>query len=81
MEAAASSRRHGRSAGEGDQLSEREIKILRLAAEGLSNPQIGERLHLSRHTIKEYLSNAMRKLGVSTRVEAVLAASRRGLLD
>ena len=62
-------------------LTDQELNVLRLAAEGYSNREIGIRLYLSRHTVKEYLSNAMRKLDVGSRVEAVLKASREGLLD
>jgi len=62
-------------------LSEREVMVLRLAAEGLTNSAIGERLYLSRHTVKEYLSHAMRKLEATNRVEAVLRASRLGLIE
>ena len=61
-------------------LTEQERKILKLAAGGLTNPEIGARLYLSRHTVKEYLSHAMRKLGVKTRVEAVMEAARLGLI-
>jgi DNA-binding NarL/FixJ family response regulator len=61
-------------------LSPREREVLMLVADGLSNAEIGRRLHLSRHTVKEYLSVAMRKLGVATRVEAALTATRLGLL-
>jgi len=61
-------------------LSAQEVSILRLAAEGLSNPEIGEKLFLSKHTVKEYFGNAMRKLGVSSRVEAVLEATRLGFI-
>jgi len=61
-------------------LSPREREVLMLVADGLSNTEIGRRLHLSRHTVKEYLSVAMRKLGVATRVEAALTATRLGLL-
>ena len=66
---------------EGPTLSRQELRILGLAAQGLSNREIGMRVYLSRYTVKEYLSNAMRKLGATSRVEAVLEASRRGLLD
>jgi len=62
-------------------LSSQEVRVLTLAAEGCTNREIGSRLHLSRHTVKEYLSNAMRKLGVDSRVSAVVEAGRRGLLD
>ena len=62
-------------------LSSQELRVLRLAAQGLTNREIGSRMFLSRHTVKEYLSNAMRKLGVESRVAAVVEANRRGLLD
>jgi DNA-binding NarL/FixJ family response regulator len=62
-------------------LSGQELRVLALAAEGCTNREIAGRLFLSRHTVKEYLSNAMRKLGVDSRVSAVVEASRRGLLD
>ncbi len=62
-------------------LTRQELKVLRLVAEGLTNPEIGSRLHLSRHTVKEYLSHAMRKLEVSNRIEAVRKATELGLLE
>lgn len=58
-----------------------ELNVVRLAAEGCSNREIGARLYLSRHTVKDYLSNAMRKLEVGSRVEAAVEAGRRGLLE
>jgi two-component system, NarL family, response regulator DevR len=61
-------------------LTDQELSVVRLAAQGLTNREIGARLYLSRHTVKEYLSNAMRKLGVDSRVAAVVEAGRRGLL-
>jgi DNA-binding NarL/FixJ family response regulator len=61
-------------------LTAQELSVIRLAAEGYTNREIGARLYLSRHTVKEYLSHAMRKLGVESRIEAVVEASRRGLL-
>ncbi len=62
-------------------LTHQELNVVRLAAEGCTNREIGERLYLSRHTVKEYLSTAMRKLEVGSRVEAAVEADRRGLLD
>jgi two-component system response regulator DesR len=62
-------------------LSRQELKVLRLVSDGLTNPEIGKRLYLSRHTVKEYLSNAMRKLGAANRIEAVRKATELGLLD
>ena len=61
-------------------LTDQEKRILELVGKGLSNPDIGKLLHLSKHTVKEYLGNAMQKLGVTSRVEAVLKADRLGLV-
>ena len=55
--------------------------MLALVAEGLTNPEIGERLYLSRHTVKEYLSNAMHKLEAANRIEAVRKATSLGLIE
>jgi len=61
-------------------LSERELSILSLLGEGLSNKQIAKRLWLAEQTVKFHLTNIYRKLGVSTRTEAVHIAYRHGLL-
>jgi DNA-binding CsgD family transcriptional regulator len=50
-------------------LSRREMQVVHYLAEGLTNREIGERLGLSRHTIKNYLLKIFDKLGVSNRVE------------
>lgn len=71
----------GRRSPESPRLSQQEIKILQLVAQGLTNREIGARLYLSRHTVKEYLGHAMHKLDASSRVAAVLEAHRRGLID
>lgn len=63
-----------------EQLTDREIEVLRLLAAGLSNIKIGERLFISATTAKFHVSNIMRKLDVSRRAEAVYAASKRGLI-
>jgi DNA-binding NarL/FixJ family response regulator len=70
-----------RRAEEEPRLSRQELKVLRLVAEGLTNPEIGRQLYLSRHTVKEYLSHAMRKLEVANRVEAVRKATELGLIE
>ncbi len=62
------------------QLTEREVEVLRLLAAGLSNNKIGEKLYISATTAKFHVSNIMRKLEVSRRAEAVYAASKRGLI-
>jgi DNA-binding NarL/FixJ family response regulator len=69
-----------RRGGGNPKLSRQELKVLRLVAEGLTNPEIGARLYLSRHTVKEYLSHAMRKLEVTNRIEAVRKATELGLI-
>lgn len=56
-------------------------QLLKLVAAGLTNRQIGAEMHLSPHTVKEYLSKIMRDLGTHTRAETVATASQRGLLD
>jgi DNA-binding NarL/FixJ family response regulator len=61
-------------------LSERERDVLVLMADGKTNPEIGEALHLSRHTVKEHSSAVYRKLGVRNRTEAVQRAQRLGLV-
>lgn len=62
------------------QLTDRELEVLRLLATGLSNQRIGETLFISGTTAKFHVSNIMRKLEVSRRAEAVYAASKRGLI-
>ncbi|MFF3086017.1 response regulator [Streptomyces nojiriensis] len=62
-------------------LSARERDILVLLSQGLSNADIGRRLHLSTGTVKDYVSAVLAKLDVSNRVQAALWAQRAGLLD
>ena len=62
-------------------LSEREREILKLLTEGLSNPEIAERLHLSKGTIQNYVSSLFVKLEVTDRTQAALSAVRYGLVD
>lgn len=62
------------------QLTARELEVLGLLGEGLSTPEIAERLILSRRTVEHHIAAVLRKLGEPTRGRAVAAASRRGLL-
>ncbi|HEX3393680.1 MAG TPA: response regulator transcription factor [Acidimicrobiales bacterium] len=62
------------------QLSSRELDILRLVADGQSNRQIADDLALSPHTVKRHIANILARLHQHSRVEAVLAAQRSGLL-
>jgi NarL family two-component system response regulator LiaR len=61
-------------------LTEREREVLRLMAEGLSNKEIAERLVISVATAKFHVHGILRKLGVSSRTEAVTVAWQQGLL-
>ncbi len=62
-------------------LSEREHEVLGLIAQGLSAPEIGDRIHLSTATVKTHLQHLYEKLGVSERAAAVAEGMRRGLVD
>ncbi|MGE5594882.1 MAG: response regulator [Hyphomicrobiales bacterium] len=59
------------------QLSERELRILDLIADGKTNREIGEELYLSEKTVKHHVSDILAKLGLSRRVEAAAFAIRR----
>lgn len=61
-----------------EDLSEREMEVLRLAARSMSNPEIAKELHLSRRTVQAHLANVFRKMDVGSRTEAVLEALKRG---
>jgi DNA-binding NarL/FixJ family response regulator len=65
---------------ESDLLSSRELEVLRLVADGLSNRQIAARLVLSQHTVHRHVSNILVKLGQSSRAAAAADAARKGLL-
>ncbi len=61
-------------------LSDREIEVLQLLADGMSNKEIAARLFISTQTVKTHIAHIFDKLGVSDRTEAVAAALRRGLV-
>jgi DNA-binding NarL/FixJ family response regulator len=61
-----------------DLLSEREVQVVSLVADGLTNRVIAQELGLSENTIKKYLFRIFEKLGISTRVELVLYAFHHG---
>ncbi|AJD47880.1 two component LuxR family transcriptional regulator [Isoalcanivorax pacificus W11-5] len=62
-------------------LSTREGEVLLLVADGLSNREIAERLHISRYTVESHVKHIYRKLAVSSRIRAISEARSRGLLD
>jgi len=61
-------------------LQSRELQVLRLTAKGISNKEIGKELKISDRTVQTHLIRIFRKLGVSSRTEAVLRALREGWL-
>ena len=63
-----------------DRFTLREIEILRLIAEGLTNREIAERLYLSENTVKTYIQGIYQKLDAHNRIEAVMRATKWGLL-
>jgi two-component system response regulator DesR len=65
---------------ERDPLTDRERQVLRLAAEGMTGGDIAERLNLSDGTVRNYLSDAISKLGATNRVTAARLARERGWL-
>ena len=57
-------------------LSSRQLEVLEMAAQGLSNGEIASRLHLSVHAVKFHLAGVYEKLGVANRTEAAVAYLR-----
>jgi DNA-binding NarL/FixJ family response regulator len=64
-----------------DNLTEREIDVLRQVASGNRNREIGERLFISEETVKVHIKHIMEKLGASDRTQAVAIAVRRGIIQ
>ncbi|MCC6616377.1 MAG: response regulator transcription factor [Anaerolineae bacterium] len=62
-------------------LTRRERDVLQLMVKGLSNPEIANRLTISRSTVKNHVSNILAKIGASTRTEAVVITLEHNLLD
>jgi len=71
--------RRGRPRSGWESLSESELKVVRLVAEGRTNRDIADRLFLSRDTVHTHVSHILSKLGLSSRVELAAQAARRGL--
>jgi Response regulator containing a CheY-like receiver domain and an HTH DNA-binding domain len=61
-------------------LSDREVEVLRLVAEGFTNPAIAKILNISPHTVKTHLVHIFDKLGVSDRARAAVWAARLHLV-
>jgi DNA-binding CsgD family transcriptional regulator len=63
-----------------DDLTPREIDVIRLVVGGLTNQQIADRLDISRRTVHAHLANAMEKTGTSSRTQLAVLALREGLV-
>jgi DNA-binding NarL/FixJ family response regulator len=64
-----------------DDLSERELEVLKLLAQGLTNAEIAERLYLTRGTVRNYVSSILSKLDVDDRTQAAILALRHGVVS
>jgi DNA-binding NarL/FixJ family response regulator len=67
--------------GQVEALTERELDVLRLLAQGYSNPEIAQRMHLAAGTVRNYVSTILQKLGVGDRTQAAVVALQRGLIS
>jgi DNA-binding NarL/FixJ family response regulator len=72
----------GRSQGQDRDtpLTQRELEVLQLIAEGMNDRMTAESLHISEHTVRSHIKNLYRKLGVSSRAHAVAKALREGII-
>jgi two-component system nitrate/nitrite response regulator NarL len=64
-----------------EQLTRREMEVLKALGEGLSNKEIAEKLHMSVDTERTHMMNILNKLGVHSRLQALLFAARHGLIE
>src|SRR5215510_10153742 len=64
----------------GQDLSSREVQVLKLIVQGLANKQIAYNLSIAEHTVKNHVKNILSKLGVQDRTQAATAAIQRGII-
>ena len=67
--------------GQVEALTERELEVLRLLAQGYNNPEIAQKLHLAAGTVRNYVSTILQKLDVEDRTQAAVVALQRGLIN
>lgn len=65
----------------GDDLTERELEVLQLLAQGMTTADIATRLFLSHHTVRNHVRHILQKLDAHSQLEAVAVAAREGLVD
>ncbi len=70
----------GDRTGPASRLTNRELEVLRIAAEGLTNKQIAERLSLSVNTARNHMQHVLNKLGAHSKLEATAVAVRLGIV-
>jgi DNA-binding NarL/FixJ family response regulator len=75
------SERPGRTRMPGINLTRRQLDVLHLLAEGASTQEIASRLSLSATTVRNHVANLLATLGVHSRLQAVVAASKAGVLE
>ena len=63
-----------------EELSDREFQVLELLAQGMSNKELAEELYISEKTVKNHVSNILRKLSVNDRTQAVILGLKKGLV-
>jgi DNA-binding NarL/FixJ family response regulator len=76
----ADQRSHLRQGSALDRLSERERQVFAAIARGLSNAEIGRELFVTEHTVKTHVSSLLAKLGLASRLQAVIAAYEWGVV-
>ncbi len=72
---------HPIAAAQVEALTERELEVLRLLAQGYSNPEIAQQVHLAPGTVRNYVSIILQKLNVGDRTQAAVVALQRGLIS